>query len=72
MAKESERKPGPGRPPRAATASLERFELRLTANEKGRWLRAADAESIPLADWIRAACEDRIKRAERAKESEVA
>jgi hypothetical protein len=56
-----------GRPPRAETAALGRYELRMTAKERDRWERAAKAEKLPLADWIRVACEDRIKRTERRK-----
>jgi uncharacterized protein (DUF1778 family) len=42
---------GRGRPPRSDTAATERLELRITADERAAWERAAGAE--PLSVWLR-------------------
>lgn len=41
----------PGRPPRAAKASLERIEIRCTAAERKAWLKRAG--KMTLSDWLR-------------------
>lgn len=44
----------PGRPPRADKAAEERIEVRLTADERRSWERAAG--DVSLSEWIRARC----------------
>lgn len=57
-------KPRIGRPPRSDSgkAAVDRFELRMTADERKAWTKAADAEGLSLADWLRAAAELAIAR----------
>jgi hypothetical protein len=43
----------PGRPPRAAKASTERFEMRITAAEMRAWERRAKDEGLSVSDWAR-------------------
>jgi len=43
----------PGRPPRAAKASVERFEMRITAAERKAWERRARDEGMSVSDWAR-------------------
>lgn len=43
----------PGRPPRAAKASLERLEIRLTKAELLGWRRRAKASATTLSEWLR-------------------
>jgi hypothetical protein len=42
---------GRGRPPRSDTAATERLELRITADERAAWERAAG--DAPLSVWLR-------------------
>lgn len=43
----------PGRPPRAAKASLERVEIRVTKAEFAVWKRCAKGSSMTLSEWLR-------------------
>jgi hypothetical protein len=56
------RKPRVGRPPRAGRATTDRFEIRMTDAERKTWKRAAEAEGLSLADWLRAAAELALAR----------
>ncbi|HKP08337.1 MAG TPA: hypothetical protein VJU58_13875 [Microbacterium sp.] len=50
-----------GAKPRAGAPATETVTVRATVDEKAAWKAAADAELLPLSDWIRAAAADRAK-----------
>ncbi len=56
-------KPRPaGRPPRAKSAALIRFEIRLTSKERDRWQAAANKQGLTLAELVRESVETCIAR----------
>jgi hypothetical protein len=46
-----------GRPPRAAKASLERVEIRVTKAELVTWRREASKAGMTLSSWVRFRCD---------------
>ncbi len=60
MAKTKERDKG-GRPSRAGEATS-MVGIRLTTAEREAYQAAADRDELSLAEWIRAACQDRLRR----------
>ena len=51
----------PGRPPRAAKASLERVEIRVTKAEKRDMERTAKRCGLTLSEWIRLVCSSSVE-----------
>lgn len=58
----AEKKGKPGRPRRAGKLAKERFEIRLTTEEHQRWMAAAEAQGISLADLVRECVEMSIRQ----------
>lgn len=59
---EAMKKPRLGRPPRAAKSSTVRVELRLTVDERKRWVALAERQGITIAELVRESVETSIAR----------
>lgn len=64
MAKKTKAKDPRGRKARGGEASSN-VTVRLNASEREAFQTEADAEAVSLAEWIRAACQDRLARKKR-------
>ncbi|MBV8760072.1 MAG: hypothetical protein JO257_22465 [Deltaproteobacteria bacterium] len=64
MSKSAARKSPAGRKARAGEAGTP-ITVRLTSDERAQYDKAAASEEMSLAEWIRAACTERLTRKRR-------